>query len=734
MKFSKMAASAIICFSAYFAVGGTNGLAKTVTLTPGVQWDSNQSVVAKKNQFINMLQLNMNDPYTSVEIGMSPVLEQKNTVTALSKLHTRENHHVVGAVNASIYHVTSGIPAYLLAVDHKIVNLGRDFEPSNSFMSVPAAFGVMKDNTAKIGRFNITISASYNNQSMKVDSFNNIREDHALNLYTSSYKEDYTKTNPYGHEIVVTGLNKKIDKEASFGETVTGKISAIRSYGTKSSAKIPKDGFVLSASGTKADALKNMKVGDSISVTVDIDQQWKDAKFILANGPLLVQNGKANMTIAYNSGKALQRTSRTAIAIDKTGKKVFMVTVDSKKKGKSEGMTMQEFANYLVSKGAYQAINMDGGGSTTMAARIPGDRYASLVNWPADGSQRRISNTLEVISSAPYSEPVKITVAQNGESNLLAGSSTSFTVTSALDAYNNLTQASFIKPEYSVEGNIGRMEGNTFIAERSGSGYVVITSGKAVVKKPISVEAQPANMSANVASLQIANGKTQKMSVTAYGKNGKAMQYSPSALTWSVTGNIGTIQADGTFTASATDATGSIIADINGKKLSIPVTVSNKPAVVSSLDNVKEWKASSTRAATSLIGNNSSIRKEGKGYIGIQYDFRKYKANVSASYMSPVKKLTVPGNPSSLSLWVWGDAKNHWLRGKVKDSKGKEYTIDFTKEHMLNWKSAWKQTTAILPKGISYPISIQSIYIAEGNATNKTNGVVYLDALTANYK
>lgn len=102
--------------------------------------------------------------------------------------------------------------------------------------------------------------------------------------------------------------------------------------------------------------------------------------------------------------------------------------------------------------------------------------------------------------------------------------------------------------------------------------------------------------------------------------------------------------------------------------------------------------------------------------------------------MSPVSKLNVPSKPTSLSVWVWGDAKNHWLRGKIKDRNGKVYTVNFTQEGKLNWKSQWKLLTVPMPKGIAYPVSIESIYVTEAKGTNKNKGTIYLDELMANYK
>ena len=130
--------------------------------------------------------------------------------------------------------------------------------------------------------------------------------------------------------------------------------------------------------GDAMQIIKDIEVGEKISVKANINDAWKGSSFMLTSGPHLVIDGKANLGIDLTSDRARERAPRTAIAIDKTGTKVFMVTVDGRQKGYSQGMSLKEFADYLVTIGADRALNLDGGGSTTMATRKPGDFNVSL--------------------------------------------------------------------------------------------------------------------------------------------------------------------------------------------------------------------------------------------------------------------------------------------------------------------------------------------------------------------
>ena len=67
---------------------------------------------------------------------------------------------------------------------------------------------------------------------------------------------------------------------------------------------------------------------------------------------------------------------------------LLLVTVDGRLPGWSVGMTLAQSARLMRSLGARDALNLDGGGSSTMVVR------GEVVNRPADGLERRVSDGL----------------------------------------------------------------------------------------------------------------------------------------------------------------------------------------------------------------------------------------------------------------------------------------------------------------------------------------------------
>jgi len=74
---------------------------------------------------------------------------------------------------------------------------------------------------------------------------------------------------------------------------------------------------------------------------------------------------------------------RTAIGVTKSRDKAFLMVVDGRQKGVSEGVTLAELAGLLAELGAHEAINLDGGGSATMVAQQPDGTY-KILNRPSD--------------------------------------------------------------------------------------------------------------------------------------------------------------------------------------------------------------------------------------------------------------------------------------------------------------------------------------------------------------
>lgn len=153
------------------------------------------------------------------------------------------------------------------------------------------------------------------------------------------------------------------------------------------------DGVVASAATTSPAFVVRQNLPPTIVTNGTIPAGARQA---VSGNQRIVQNG-AN--VAPNNSYTNTLNPHTAIGFDVANGHVFFMTVDGRQTGFSEGMFTSEMANMLISIGVDHAINLDGGGSTTLAFADNSGGSSRTVNSPSDGSssvspggQRSVAN------------------------------------------------------------------------------------------------------------------------------------------------------------------------------------------------------------------------------------------------------------------------------------------------------------------------------------------------------
>lgn len=183
-------------------------------------------------------------------------------------------------------------------------------------------------------------------------------------------------------------------------------VGAINAGGYDMSNGRPSGAFIMS--GTKI----NPPTGTTFWIDKDGNAHITDAQkcnAALAEGN--VREAVAGFGDIFENGHARSgldnstRASRTAIGIKADGT-VVMFMVDGRQAPYSVGMTMAEVAAAMEDLGCEQAVNLDGGGSSTFATQREGEPENStsagltLRCRPSDGYERKVSNTVMVLSTA----------------------------------------------------------------------------------------------------------------------------------------------------------------------------------------------------------------------------------------------------------------------------------------------------------------------------------------------
>jgi Phosphodiester glycosidase len=151
---------------------------------------------------------------------------------------------------------------------------------------------------------------------------------------------------------------------------------------------IPADTTVLVGREAGADTLRRLRPGDRVRVA-----------YRLA-GPVRLRSAVGGFPI-LRAGRppagldATVRAARTAAGVSRDGRHLYLVVAESHS-ARSTGLTLANLAVLLRLIGAHDAMNLDGGGSSTFTLRTPGEKAATLRNLPSAGHERAVANGIGV--------------------------------------------------------------------------------------------------------------------------------------------------------------------------------------------------------------------------------------------------------------------------------------------------------------------------------------------------
>lgn len=112
---------------------------------------------------------------------------------------------------------------------------------------------------------------------------------------------------------------------------------------------------------------------------------------IMASGPLMLKNGQICDLSGTNRNFVNTKHPRSAVALTKEGK-ILLIVVDGRLKGKAEGVNIPELAHLIRILGGKDALNLDGGGSSTLWNAALPDK--GIANTPSGSAERKVANSL----------------------------------------------------------------------------------------------------------------------------------------------------------------------------------------------------------------------------------------------------------------------------------------------------------------------------------------------------
>ncbi len=223
--------------------------------------------------------------------------------------------------------------------------------------------------------------------------------------------------------------------------------------------------------------LKQLNVGDDVSIQYSpkvVDGE--PFKFAIGGNPMLVKDG-----VVLNLDDSTT-APRTAVGYSADGKQMYLLIVDGRQTS-SRGLTLYEMGKLMKEFGSHHALNLDGGGSTTMVARTPGKEDAEVVNSPSDGTERAVPNGIGIFTEKGNGILSGLNVFTHStlenSDRVFPGLTRSFSTSGYDNAYDP------VQPEKvtwkAKSARFGRIDKDgTFLAKESGKVDVEAAAGKVV--------------------------------------------------------------------------------------------------------------------------------------------------------------------------------------------------------------------------------------------------------------
>jgi len=509
---------------------------------------------------VYILKVDLSDPYIKVDtiIGSDGTFNKNQSVLEMAK-----RSGAVAAINGDFFQMKdSGRP---IGLAYK----GGNLVASPALRNDMYGFGLTKDKTPllEIFQFSGQVVAG-NGKTFPLSGIN--KPAYLLMPDTSSDIDALTLYNSFWGPVSrgklpgLEGVVEAVVKNGVVRQVLTD----------QPEVPIPPDGYVLMGHGEAAKFItENLPAGSKVSYTYAVTPQGDKLFAAVGGQALLVEEGHLPAYFTQNiSGKH----ARTAAGISRDGKTLYLVAVEKQaaKDGAalSLGMSQEELAEFLISIGVWRAVNLDGGGSTTLAARHQGYFDPSLINRPQGGSQRSVPDAIGVFSTAPRGNLKGLVVS--GPSVLVAGMAGRFAVKGAYDEYYNPITVDSTKVSWSAAPAVGEFKGGVLTPEKGGIVTVQAEMGGAggtATVKVVGLESL-AGLLVNPASVTIKPGRSVQLTAQVKTKEGETFDLAGQDVQWTVDASLGRIM-DGKFIAVNNPASGEIKAAFQGLSATVPVTI-----------------------------------------------------------------------------------------------------------------------------------------------------------------
>lgn len=689
-------------------------------------------------EIMHVIQVDLTDPYVRLDAmgGKGGSVTARQSVTAMAK----ETGAVAG-INGDVFQTGStseGAPLGAMITSGRLL-------VSTSQLDGMYAFAVTQDKKALIDAFTFTgaVTAAdgttfpltgINKSAYRTEPDKNYSHMNALYIYTSAW----------------TGAERPMSSSISPVEAlvVDGIVTQVSTDKALDIKTIPANGYILRGHkgyDSGKFIVNRLKVGDPVVSDYSLQsltnkQTYKESDFqmMVSGHTLLMDNGEpSKFTRDINGVSGYADRARTAVGYSKDGNTAYLITVEEN--GGRDGVSLKELQQMMKTLGIWKAVNLDGGGSTTMVTRPLGEFAVSLAHPTFYGTtQRLVTNGIGVYTSAPQGTIKGIAVS--GPNTLFIGQQATYSL-KAYDNYYNPLDPKGLQPTWSLSDALGQFQDGVLNVAKTGKTSVNVQAGSASANVSVEIvgEAQIQKLSVQPSSTVLRAGGTLNLPVKAQLTDGRELPVPASSISWEFRGFTGSVE-NGKLTVDQVDkgvSVGYAIARYDGFAAMAVLTPGTEKLLEDfekvgyniAFSGLPKETAGTASVMTGVTGRESS------NVLDLTYDFTLGSGKRYAyALLNDGKGIAIDGNPTSLTLDVLGDYSMSWLRAEATDAKGQ--TVYLTIADKVDW-SGWKNVRVDLAAaGLTGPAKLTKLYLVnveEDQDERALQGELAFDNLAVQY-
>ncbi|MGZ0150809.1 phosphodiester glycosidase family protein [Kribbella sp. WER1] len=500
-----------------------------------------------------------------------------------------------------------------------------------------------------------------------------------------------------------------------------GKVVSVNATGA-GAGEIPENAFYLVGRDVSATAIRALQPGDAVTLHYALaNDVAKSMKFALGQGGTIVKDGKAV------PGLDKSIAPRTALGFKDGGRTLVLATWDGPGGTGKGGVGIDREAQDLADRGIQTAVNLDGGGSTTMVARGLGEDGTTVRNNPSDGQERNDPNGVGVFVGKGDGKVHQVLVKPAAGQAAADGGVKVFprmhrTLTAkAVD--DHLTPVAVRNLVWKAKG--GNVKDGTVTAPGHGKITVSAFSGKFLGTQRVDVlgplqSLEPSTERLSIPDATPANAVT--VGITGRDGQGYTAPIDPRDLKLDYDRAVVDVQAaDGKLKITPLTNAGTILTiSAAGREVKLPITVGVETKVVYDFDDdvLARWNNNSTAATTRSADPD-----------GLRIDFPAMR-NVGISANGAANRIQVPGQPLRLRLRIKSsiDVPSGLDYVGLYDGNGKALGLYGTG---LKASPDYQNVTWTLPANTVYPVSISSYQGINTAVAQQKAGTFVLDRFEA---